>query len=309
MSTVAILSPPLVAVALGAVGPQVARRLPPPHATWLISIGAVASAMSLGAVLFLLAAVLVAQAPGLAGIGHWSASILREDSPTEPGIAAVALAAAVASACAAVLAGARQARAMLAAGRAVGGAAGGRDLVVIEAAEPNAFAIPGRPGRIVVTCSLLRRLSAGERRVLLAHERAHLSGGHHWHRSAVSLAVAANPLLRPLAGAVAFATERWADERAAFEVGDRRLAARALARVALLSGPAEHRSPQLAAGELAVPARVSALLADPPRARPFLSIAILALPALALVAALAVEMRVESIFDIAVHVYRASGRG
>ncbi len=309
MSTAVILSPLLVAGALGAVGPHLARRLPPRDATWLISVGAVVSALSLGAVLFLLGAVLVAQLPGLAGVGHWSASILRENSPTEPGIGAVALAAAIAGAGAAVLAGTRQARAMLAAGRAVDGVAGGVDLIVIEGAEPNAFAIPGRPGRIVVTSSLLRRLAPGERRVLLAHERAHLAGGHHWHRSAVSLAIAANPLLWRLGAAVAYATERWADERAAAEVGDRRLAARSLARVALLSGGATHRRAHLGAGGLAVPARVSALLADPPRARPFLCLAILVLPALALAAALAVEMRVESIFDVAVHVYRASGRG
>jgi hypothetical protein len=50
-----------------------------------------------------------------------------------------------------------------------------------------------------------------------------------------------------------------------------------------------------------------ALLADPPRPRPFLSAATLALLALAIVAAVALEMRVEGIFDVAVHVYGAGG--
>jgi Zn-dependent protease with chaperone function len=309
MSSAAIVSPLLVAAALGMAGPQLARRLPPRDATWLISAGAVVSALSLGAVLLLIGSVLVAQVPDIEGIGHWSAAILREDSPTEPVIGAVALLAALAGAGAALVAAIRQTRAMRAAARAVDGLAGGQSLVVIDGGEPGAFAIPGGRGRIVVTRSLLRRLSPGERRVLLAHERAHLEARHHWHRSVVSLAIAANPLLWPLRGAIAYATERWADERAATELGDRVGAARALARVALLSGGAAHRHPRLAAGQLAVPARVSALLADPPRHRPVLSAATIALMALAIAAAIAVEMRVESIFDVAVHVYRASGGG
>jgi Zn-dependent protease with chaperone function len=307
MSTAAILSPLLVAAALGLIGPHLARRLPPRDATWLITVGAVVSALSLTAVLFLLSAVLVGQVPDLAGIGHWSPATLREDSPIEPGFGAVALLAAAASAGAMVFVGARQARAMVAAQRAFRGVAGGEDLVVVDGAEPSAFAIPGRPGRVVVTRSLLRLLSPGERRVVLAHERAHLEAGHLWHRSAVALAIAANPLLRPLGGAIAYATERWADERAAAELGDRSGAARALARVALVSGWSAHRHPRLAASQLAVPARVSALLGDPPRHRPVLSAVTIALLVFAIAAAIAVEMRIESVFDLAVHVYRVSG--
>ena len=310
MSTAAIVSPLLVAACSRRRRTALARRLPPRHATWLISVGAVVSALSRCAVLCLLGAVLVAQVAGLAGdrplVARRPARKTRRPSP---GSAPSRWRRLLSAPGAAVVAGAGQARAMLAAGRAVDGVAAGGDLVVIEGPEPDAFAIPGRPGRIVVTRSLLRRLSPGERRVLLAHERAHLARGHHWHRSAVSLAIAANPLLWPLRAAVAYATERWADEEAAAEVGDRRMAARAwrASRCSAAVPPTAHQ--QLAAGGMAVPARVSALLADPPRARPLLSLAVLALPALALAAALAVEMRVESIFDVAVHVYRASGRG
>jgi Zn-dependent protease with chaperone function len=307
MSTAAIVLPLLVAAAMGIAGPQLARRLPPRDATWLISVGAVVSTVTLAAVFFLLGALLVAQLPGLAGIGNWSPAILREDSPAEPGVGALALLAALLGSGAALVAAIRQARAMLAAGRALDGAAGDGRLVVIDGSEPGAFAVPGRPGRIVVTRSMLRLLSPGERRVLLAHERAHLEARHHWHRVIVSLAIAANPVLWRLGEAIAYATERWADERAAAEVGDRREAARALARVALLSRGTPHRKPLLAAGLQVVPARVTALLADPPRPRPFLSAATLALLALAIVAAVALEMRVEGIFDVAVHVYGAGG--
>ena len=308
MSTMAILLPLLVAASMGLAGPQLARRLPPRDATWLISVGAVISALTAVAVLFLLGAVLLAQVPNFAGIGHWSTTTLRQESPIEPGLGAISLLAASASACAMAYVGTRQARATVAAHRACRDGAGSEDLVVIDGEEPGAFAIPGRPGRIVVTRSLLRLLTPGERRVLLAHERAHLEGGHLWHRYAVALAIAANPLLRPLSGAIAYTTERWADEQAASALGDRRRAARALARVALLSGRTSHQHPRLAAGQLAVPDRVWALLADPPRRRPVLSLATVVLLALAIAAAIAVEMRIENAFDLAVHVYGV-GRG
>jgi Zn-dependent protease with chaperone function len=308
MSTAAILAPLLAAAALGLIGPHLARRLPPREATWLISIGAVVCALSTVAVLFLLAAALIGQFPGLAAIGHWSSATLREDAPVEPGIGVISLLAATAGAAAMVFVGTRQFRVMLAAQHALSGfAKDGENLVVIDGPEPSAFAVPGRPGRIVVSRSLLRRLTPGERRVLLAHERAHLEAGHLWHRSAVAVAAAANPLLRPLSDAIAYTTERWADERAANALGDRNGAARALARVALLSGGSERRHPGLAAGGLAVPARVSALLADPPRRRPLLSAVTILLLVFAIAAAIAVEMRIESVFDLAVHVHRMSG--
>ncbi|MGW7378006.1 SpoIIE family protein phosphatase [Streptomyces sp. NPDC054794] len=49
--------------------------------------------------------------------------------------------------------------------------------------QPDAYALLGRPGRIVVTSGMLRALPAEERAVLLAHEQAHLAHGHHHKRS------------------------------------------------------------------------------------------------------------------------------
>lgn len=305
MKTVAIVVPLLAATCFGILGPQLSRRLPPRQATWLISVGAVVSALSAVAVLALLGAVLIGQLPDLAGIGHWSSATLRAHSPTEPGIGALALIAALASGIAVVFVGARQAHAVLAAYRTSGEMAREGELVVTEESRPSAVAVPGRPGRIVVSRSLLRLLSPDERRVLLAHERAHLHAGHHWHRSAVALAIAANPLLAPLAGAITYATERWADERAATDLGNRRGAARAVARVALLIGEREASfAGRLAIGQQPVAARVRALLADEPRSRPALCLATVALLVLALGATGVVEKEVEHLFELASQVYR-----
>jgi len=68
---------------------------------------------------------------------------------------------------------------------------------------------------------MLRALSGPERRVLLAHERAHAAWNHYLFTTAARLAAAANPLLRPLAAEVGYTVERWADERAASLTGDR----------------------------------------------------------------------------------------
>jgi hypothetical protein len=298
--------PLIVAACFGLVGPHLARRLPPHQATWLISVGAVVSALSAATVLCLLGAVLLGQLPDIAGLGHWSSSALREHAPTEPGVAIAALFGALAAAATVAFVAVRRACAVIAAYRACKEMDGEGDLVVIDGSTPSAVAVPGRPGRVVVSSSLLRLISPGERRVVLAHERAHLANGHHWHRSVVSIAIAANPLLAPLGGAIAYATERWADERAAAEVGDRRSAAQALARVALLTGRSPQRQPRLAAGQHAVPARVAALLGDAPEQQPILSLAVIVLLAVGLLAAAVLEKQIEQVFELAGQVYQVS---
>jgi Zn-dependent protease with chaperone function len=141
----------------------------------------------------------------------------------------------------------------------------------------EAYALPGSPGRIVVSGRLLDALDDRGRAALLAHEHAHLAGRHHLFTTVAHLAAAANPLLLPVARAVDYTVERWADERAAAITGDRRLVASTIGQVALLTAPrparpgatlaitgARVRSVSLAwAGP--VPRRVAALLAPPPR--------------------------------------------
>ena len=167
--------------------------------------------------------------------------------------------------------------------RAASMAPGGR-VVVVPGHSIEAYALPGSPGRIVVSGRLLDALDDRGRAALLAHEHAHLAGQHHLFTTVAHLAAAANPLLLPVARAVDYTVERWADERAAAITGDRRLVASTIGQVALLAtarppacarprwaSPARSRitgargrSVSLAwAGP--VPRRVAALLAPPPR--------------------------------------------
>ncbi|MFD3520203.1 M56 family metallopeptidase [Streptomyces sp. NPDC058653] len=121
-------------------------------------------------------------------------------------------------------------------------------------------------GRIVVSTAMLACLDAGERAALVAHERAHLAGHHHRYLLAVRFAARANPLLMPLRSAVAYTTERWADEEAARVTGERRVVARAIGKAALVSRGTP--TPTLAgfAAPGPVPRRVAALLEPEPSA-------------------------------------------
>ncbi|MGX6607322.1 M56 family metallopeptidase [Micromonosporaceae bacterium Da 78-11] len=110
-------------------------------------------------------------------------------------------------------------------------------LVVADWSAPLAVAVPGRPGHLLVTSGILRLLDADERRVMFAHERAHLTHHHHRLVSLAAAAAAVNPLLIPVRERVAFLVERWADEEAATVVGDRDLTAQAVARAALATAP------------------------------------------------------------------------
>jgi Zn-dependent protease with chaperone function len=116
-----------------------------------------------------------------------------------------------------------------------------QELVIADWTTPMAVAVPGTahtPGRLLVTTGILQLLSAPEREVVLAHERAHLAHRHHRLTATVAAAAAMNPLLIPVRRAVEFLVERWADEDAAADVGDRGLAATTVARAALASSGA-----------------------------------------------------------------------
>ncbi|MBL7489942.1 M48 family metalloprotease [Frankia sp. AgB1.9] len=146
------------------------------------------------------------------------------------------------------------------------------DLVVVADHTPYAHALPGyrtHPGRVIVSDSMLRALDPAEQRVLLAHERAHLHSYHHRYRAAADLAATVNPLLRATRAAIVFQTERWADEQAATEIGDRQTAARSLARAALAATDTAPAPAPATLGYLhhGVVARVHALQAPPTRNR------------------------------------------
>ncbi|MBK6971201.1 MAG: M48 family metalloprotease [Candidatus Microthrix sp.] len=134
---------------------------------------------------------------------------------------------------------------------------------VAGSSEPVAFAVPGRPGRVVVSKGMLETLDSAERRVVYAHEHSHLRRHHHRFLHVADAAAAAVPLLEPLNRQVRFATERWADEDAVVEVGDRRLVARAVARAALASSASGVHPTPLGINGSGARARVEALMLPP----------------------------------------------
>ncbi|MES4886864.1 M48 family metalloprotease [Streptomyces sp. NPDC096012] len=143
------------------------------------------------------------------------------------------------------------------------------DLCVVESPHPDAYALPGRPHRIVVTTAMLRTLGAGEREALFAHERAHNRAGHHYFLAAAELAAHCHPALRAVHDTIRLAAERAADEAAATALGDRRLIATAIARAALASHSSPSARPDFAPAATTgpVPRRVAALL-QPAQGRP-----------------------------------------
>jgi Zn-dependent protease with chaperone function len=159
----------------------------------------------------------------------------------------------------------RQARAFRAATSEADRRSTAGDLCVIDAPHPEAYALPGRPHRIVVTTGMLRSLGPDEREALFAHERAHNAGGHHYFLALAELAGHCHPALRTAAAVIRLAVERTADEAAAAVVGDRRLTARAIGRAALAARAGHRERPSFAAAVNTgpVPQRVAALLATP----------------------------------------------
>jgi Zn-dependent protease with chaperone function len=303
MSLRAAMALPLVAsMVLWAVGPWLARRLPPATAVRLLTAAMLVTALATGFTLAVAGFLLLAQLPALAVLGHWSTAVVdfREPLP-DPlgGVAAVTVAVLLAAALArAARAGRDLIRAALVC-RRLGPAVAG--LVVVDDDEPDAYALPGLSGRVVVSTAMLRALPSDERAVLLAHEAAHLAGRHHLYLQVAELAAAANPLLRPASSAVHLSVERWADEVAAAEVGDRQLAARALARAGLARADTHRRAPagSLAGADTGVADRARALLADPPRPRPVLAAALAALMLATTASSLVTAHDTETRFELA----------
>jgi Zn-dependent protease with chaperone function len=259
-----------------------AERLDPRWATWLLTGCALALAALSCAALGVLAVAGVVRLEPAGWLGGWSAGTVRaHDSVSLPEsvLAGLALAAACAAGGRIVW---RRSRSLLGAALDAACLPGPDQVVVVPDRYPDAFALPGLPGRVVVSSGMLDALDARDREAMLAHERAHLACHHYAFVALVHLAAAVNPLLRPAATAVAYTVERWADERAAEECGDRRQVARAVGKAALATSrsSAPRRLPQAVLGLLGlprraagdrpgpVPRRVAALLAPPPAHHP-----------------------------------------
>ncbi|MEY9847575.1 M48 family metalloprotease [Streptacidiphilus sp. MAP5-3] len=240
---------PLVLPALaGLPARPFAERLEPRAATWLLTGVAVALAGASTVALGVLVVAGLIRVPLAAVLGHWSLTAVRQGDPVSLLEAAAAAVLLTAATVAAVRLVRRRVRALVAAGFEAACLPRAGEYVVVDDPAPEAYALPGRPGRVVVSSGMLAALDEGEREVLIAHERAHLRAHHYAFVAVTHLAAAANPLLRPLNGAVAYTVERWADEHAARVCGDRRRAARAVGKAALAAKHAPLRNPATALG-------------------------------------------------------------
>jgi hypothetical protein len=226
--TVAVYLPLLLGVPLWWLAPRLARRgSPAPAARTLAGIAVIAAlctTWSLG----LLALTLFDDLPSMRAVAGNPALHLPEPVPDPVAVIAALLLTAGALRLTTEL---RRRLSIVRQLRAVGVPQDG--VVVADLAAPMAVAIPGRPGHLLVTTAILRLLDKPERQVMFAHERAHLRHRHHTFVVAAAAAAAVNPLLIPAREAVGYLVERWADEEAATEVGNRDLTARAIARAAL----------------------------------------------------------------------------
>lgn len=243
----------------------VAARLDPAWASWLVVVAAVVLGTCATAALGLLMLAALSVMSLFARLGHWQpAEVQRLDAVHMP-IDLTASVLLMVFAVMAITAGIGRIRALVEAYRMASECPRGSELMVLEDERPLAHALPGRPGRIVVSTTMLATLAPAERRALLAHERAHLTSSHHLFVAVVDVLGAANPLLRPLSDTIRFTTERWADEVAAGTVGDRSVVARAVGKAALAGRPGPALGGMaMAATAGPVPRRVAALLTTPP---------------------------------------------
>ena len=315
-----ILLPLVLPLLAAAAARPLAGRLPPAAASWLLAGSALALAAASSAVLGVLALTALLRIPlAAAAAGDMSVQVLSRDAPASLPVA--------------VAAGALLAVSVTAAGRALWHRAGAvadafgqarrlpgaAQVVVTDDEAADAYTLPGWPCRIVVTAGMMRALTAAERQVLLAHERTHAAWFHFLFTSAARVAAAANPLLRPVASAVGYTVERWADERAAAVTGDRPLAARAVARAAMAAtadpaGQARRPGAAVAAGMVGsmggrdrpgpVPRRVAALLRPPPRPQLLLLGLAVLLVAVSGVSALEASRELHGLLELA----QAAGR-
>jgi Zn-dependent protease with chaperone function len=250
--TATLVVPAVLGIIVILVSGRLQRRLRPSHAATTYSLLAAAAALTVSAIVMVVAVIFVAGLPFVAKLVPWCRAVAEGHVvPVWMGIGtSVAAAAMVAS----------LVRAIRREGQQRGLVSGGEAFLVLPIDQPTAFAVPGDPGCVVVSSGMLRALDPDERRVLLAHERAHLHHRHHRYLRVAGISAALVPALKPLSARVRFAAERWADEEAVVAVGDRRLVARAICQAALAQDA--YPAMPLAMAGLGVPARVDALLSE-----------------------------------------------
>ena len=138
--------------------------------------------------------------------------------------------------------------------------------VVLDAPQPVAYCLPGRPAAIVVSSGALALLDPAQLAAVLAHERAHLASRHHLLIAltrGLAAVFPAVPLFARGAEHVARLAEMCADDAAARRSGRGTLVAALLAMATGAAAPAH----ALGASACAVTARLQRLIEDPGRGR------------------------------------------
>jgi Zn-dependent protease with chaperone function len=147
---------------------------------------------------------------------------------------------------------------------------GAGQAMVLDAEQPVAYCVPGRPAAIVLSSGALAVLDPAQLTAVLAHERAHLAGRHHVLTGltrALSACFPAVPVFARGAGEVARLAEMCADDAAARRSGRPTLIAALLAMGTGTAVPATVvPATALAATGCAVVSRVQRLLDPPDRA-------------------------------------------
>ncbi len=167
---------PLVIPALaGAAARPLAARLEPRHATWLLTTAAVALAACSLAALALLAAFAAARAPLLAAVGDYSPEVMRRGDPISAAAGVAAALALTGAAVAVMVMFGNRARALAESYRRAAGLHAEDGIVVVPGPAIEAYALPGWPGRIVVSGRLLDCLDE-RRRTALDRARAGAPG-------------------------------------------------------------------------------------------------------------------------------------
>jgi len=130
--------------------------------------------------------------------------------------------------------------------------------VLVEDAQPAAYCVAGRQPTVILTTGAVQVLDPGQLAAVLAHERAHLAGRHHWLVAIARIGLEVLPflpLMRDAEKQVARLVELHADD-AATRARDPRLLATALVVLATPASPA----PALAAGATDSVQRIHRLL-------------------------------------------------
>lgn len=266
--TITTLYLPLVAAIGLAVAVTAAhRRLPPVFASRISACALIAVCAAALPAVWLTGLMLLAHAPVAGGALRWcSVAIgMHHGMPSLITIPALALA---------LHGGTRATRIWLADRRLRVHKPG--SVAVTDDPQPYAVTLPGRGGQVLLSAGLVDLLDEREREVVFAHEAIHARHRHDRYLLLARVATALFPLLRPLGARLQFSLERWADEAAARQCGDRRFVAMTLAKVALSQPTVSPRSAlvrsSLGFNGLGATARAEALLRPrvPPPTAPHL---------------------------------------